>query len=63
MENESIHYVPTEELAKFMLLHTISSLKFLIEIGKEKLLVMEGITAEIVLEIYYVSDLLRDKEG
>ena len=61
MEHDSINYLPTEELAKFMLLHTITSLKFLIEIGKEKLLAMEGITAEIVLEIYYIRNLLQAK--
>ena len=62
MEYESINYLPTQELAEFMLLHTITSLLILIEIGKEELLAMEGITAEIVLEIYYVRELFQDKK-
>ena len=59
MEYESINYLPTQELAEFMLLHRITSLLILIEIGKEELLSMEGITSEIVLEIYYLRDLLQ----
>jgi hypothetical protein len=59
MEYDSINYLPTDELAKFMHLHAISCLKFLIEIAKENLLEMEGITAELVLEIYYLRDLAR----
>ena len=62
MEYESINYLPTDELAEFMLLHTITSLLFLIEIGKEELLAMEGITAELVLEIYYIRDQVQDKK-
>lgn len=56
---ESINYLPTQVLSEFMLLHTITSLLILIEIGKEELLSMEGITSEIVLEIYYIRDLLQ----
>ena len=62
MEADSINYLPTDELAKFMLLHTITCLNFLIIIGKKELLEMEGITAEIVLEIYYVRELFQDKK-
>jgi hypothetical protein len=62
MEYESINYLPTDELVEFMLLHTITSLLFLIEIGKEELLAMEGITAELVLEIYYIRDQVQDKK-
>lgn len=56
---ESINYLPTQALSEFMLLHKITSLLILIEIGKEELLEMEGITSEIVLEIYYLRDLLQ----
>ena len=59
MEYESINYLPTQELAEFMFFHKITSLLILIEIGKEELLSMEGITSEIVLEIYYLRDLLQ----
>jgi hypothetical protein len=62
MEYDSINYLPTDELSEFMLLHTITSQLFLIELGKEELLVMEGITAEIVLEIYYIRDLMQNEK-
>ena len=62
MEADSINYLPTDELSKFMLLHTITSLNFLIIIGKKELLAMECITTEIVLEIYYVRELFQDKK-
>ncbi len=62
MEYESINYLPTQELAEFMFFHKITTLLILIEIGKEKLLAMEGITAEIVLEIYYIRDSMHGKD-
>jgi len=61
MEYDFINYIPTDGLEEFMLSHAITSLLFLIEIGKEELLVMEGITSEIVLEIYYLRDAVQDK--
>jgi hypothetical protein len=62
MEYDSINYFPTQELAEFMLLHTITSLLFLIDIGKEELLAMEGITTELVLEIYYIREQVQNKK-
>ncbi len=62
MENDFINYIPTDGLEEFMLLHAITSLLFLIEIAKEELLVMDGITADIVLEIYYLRDAGLDKK-
>lgn len=59
---ESINYLPTQALSEFMLLHKITSLLILIEIGKEELLEMEGITTEIVLEIYYIRDSIYGKK-